>query len=149
MLSKTAWKLIASSDFSASVLKAHFLTPSGVPRDSYFRSSVWSSIKTIYVSLWEDVRWFIGSASNLKFWTDEWIIPPLASQLCIPFHEQKHLTASVSDYLTDNRWKLSQLNISAVKDQILGIKSLKNEGDVCVWTVVSDVFILLRKFTIL
>ena len=68
MLSKLAWNLLSSySDFAIFVLRKRFLHCSGIPRQNYLQSSVWSSIKGIYSSLRLDCLWFIGAQSKLNF----------------------------------------------------------------------------------
>lgn len=79
ILSKTAWNLIAVNSYPMNILRSHFLHSLGIGRESYFRSSVWSSIKNIYASLRLDIMWYIGENINLNFWTDEWVLPKISN----------------------------------------------------------------------
>ena len=102
MLSKSTWLLITSYGFASSVLRNHFLYPSSLPEDTYFQSSMWSSIKHVYTNLRAEVRWLLGSTSKLNFWTDEWLVPSVTSQMNIAPSEQRNLYASISEFLVND-----------------------------------------------
>ncbi|XP_050222916.1 uncharacterized protein LOC126673008 [Mercurialis annua] len=109
MLSKMAWKLISSQTFPITVLRSRFLHPSGVPRDVYLSSSIWYSIKQSFSDIRSNSVWFIGSQSNLLFWTDDWISPNVATQMGFSIKEQKNLTDLISNFLVQGVWHLDNV----------------------------------------
>ena len=79
----------------------------------------------------DSIKWFIRS---LKFWTDEWIKPPLVSTLNIPLAQQAKLDASVSDFLINGVWHLLADLPSDIKNDVIQIQPFKSSADVCVCT---------------
>ena len=121
-----------------SVLQSHFLYPSGLGREVTFRSSIWSSLKPIYKVLHSHIKWFIGMDSNLRFWTDEWISPNVATQLGIPLKEQYYLVDPISNFLFDDSWHLPNFGNDLVNSNISAISQIYSKEDICVWTKVKD-----------
>lgn len=138
MLSKVAWNLIVSSDFPMNIIRKIFLYPSGIPRECYFKSVVWSSIKPIYLSLRSEIQWFIGSHSRLNFWTNECVSPSVACQLGISSYDQRILLNKVPNHFRHNSWHLHHIHDDVVKHSIAEVLHLHEDRDFCAWKISTD-----------
>jgi hypothetical protein len=67
-------------------------------------SSLWSSIKDEFSTLFDNSIWLLGDGKNISFWNDNWCGPALSEVFHIPDHISKRLVSSVSDYIVNGQW---------------------------------------------
>ena len=71
-------------------------------------SSIWSSVKSEMNNITDNCRWIIGNGENINFCLDTWLDKPVASILNFPDTFHTSLTATVSDYIQNSFWHISQ-----------------------------------------
>ncbi|WCJ39165.1 DNAse I-like superfamily protein [Euphorbia peplus] len=146
LLGKLAWGLISDKSLCYNLLRTRFLGVLSQPRLCIGNSSIWTSLKTSYSLLWDHCFWSIGADSNLLFWTSEWIIPTVATQLRIPSANQRRLNASIMDFRVGGEWQnLPQLP-NDIRDRITWVYSGGDPNDICFWQPASNGVFTLKLF---
>ncbi|WCJ21306.1 Ribonuclease H-like superfamily protein [Euphorbia peplus] len=134
ILGKVAWALISDNSFIPKLFKIRFLSPSRLPKLYISNSLIWCSIRASYQRIRDDVQWFICSSSELHFWVDFWIRPPLVDQLDTNQNQRLRLIDRVDKFLTDANWVNLPTLPSHIEQHIRSIRPSLEVEDFCVWT---------------
>ncbi|KAK2381212.1 hypothetical protein QL285_068838 [Trifolium repens] len=100
---KLCWDLFHSHSSWAKLLLARIVRGKSVIRHHIY-SSLWSSIKDEFSTLFDNSIWLLGDGKNISFWNDNWCGPALSEVFHIPDHISKRLVSSVSDYIVNGQW---------------------------------------------
>ncbi|KAI9178075.1 hypothetical protein LWI28_022444 [Acer negundo] len=92
--------------FAFSFLRERYLRHLQKPHEGYVTSSIWSSLRTSYSSLFKKDIWLIGKNSQQDFWRDNWLGVPIFELLGISDYLDYPLQARVSDFIHEGRWVL-------------------------------------------
>lgn len=72
-ITKMAWRIMTQNSLATKFFHGKYLRQIDKPRPGPFTSSVWSAVRAAYTILLEDMIWIMGTDSNVKFWTDNWV----------------------------------------------------------------------------
>ncbi|GMN54787.1 hypothetical protein TIFTF001_023909 [Ficus carica] len=72
-----------------------------------FTSSIWPAVRSTYMNLLEEIIWIVGTDSDVKFWTDNWVGYPLNSKINIPSGLQ--VEAKVGGFHLQKKWVLPEV----------------------------------------
>ena len=106
LLSRVAWKLSCSNGFVYWFLCKCFLR-FNLPRVSFISSSIWPSLRDVFVDIQGSSQWLPGFGSQLNFWTSNFLGYSIADKIGIPLHYRSYLCASISDFFCDHTWYIS------------------------------------------
>ncbi|KAK2352799.1 hypothetical protein QL285_090510 [Trifolium repens] len=98
---KLCWDLFHSHSSWAKLLLARIVRGKSVIRHHIY-SSLWSSIKDEFSTLFDNSIWLLGDGKNISFWNDNWCGPALSEVFHIPDHISKRLVSSVPDFVMDS-----------------------------------------------
>ena len=83
LLLHLAWNFSSGDSQWAGLLRKRFLK-NGTPIHHYFQSSVWGGIKEHMDIVSSNSIWIVGTGTNVKLWTDNWLGNSLVDLLHIP-----------------------------------------------------------------
>ncbi|GAU50559.1 hypothetical protein TSUD_180290 [Trifolium subterraneum] len=105
LLLHRCWKLFSSSDQWTLLCQSRYLT-FGRPAHYYLRSSVWIGIKQHVSTVRKNSRWLIGMGVDVLFWLDTCLDKSLVELFNFPASAYPSLTAKVSSFIFNHKWKL-------------------------------------------
>lgn len=73
MMSKLVWTILEGITPILSPLRAKLVNSDDSARTVYYKSSVWSSIREVFISLMAKKIWLVGEHSVVKFWSINWL----------------------------------------------------------------------------
>ena len=100
LLLHLAWNFSSGDSQWARLLRKRFLK-NGKPINHYFQSSMWGGIKEHMETVSSNLIWIVGTGTNIKLWTDNWLGISLVDLLHIPPFLHKQLRDSVADVIVD------------------------------------------------
>ena len=76
------------------------------PIKYYIFSSLWSSCKSKVDLVLDNIIRNLGNGSKINLWFDTWCGPLIASSLNLPAFISSYLTATVNDFIHNQKWYL-------------------------------------------
>lgn len=81
---------------AANFFRSKYLRQFDEPCHGPFTSSIWPAVRSAYMNLLEEIIWIVGTDSDVKLWTNNWVGYPLNSKINIPLGLQ--VKAKVRDF---------------------------------------------------
>jgi len=120
--------------------QARFLS-FGLPRNRYFKSSVWPGVKDNLNIVAANSRWIIGNGENISLWFDNWLGDTLAALLNLHPQVFPRLKATLALVIVDGKWQIPRFiyDYPQVANQIMQIMlPVSPLPDKRVWIHTSD-----------
>jgi len=105
LLLHLSWNLF-TQESECSRLFQHCFLSFGLPRNRYFKSSIWPGVKEFVTTVSENSIWIIGNGEKINLWLNNWMGVSLVSALNSPPHLFPHLTAKLQSVIINGRWQL-------------------------------------------
>jgi hypothetical protein len=117
------WKLCSQTSQWSIMFQERFLSY-GLPRNRYFKSSVWPGVKDKLCIVATNSRWIIGNGENISLWFDNWLGETLVTLFNLNLQLYPKLKASLASVIVDGRWQFPSFlgDYPQVASRILSIK---------------------------
>jgi len=135
-----SWKLFTQNSQCSLLFQARFLS-FGLPRNRYFKSSVWPGVKDNLNIVAANSRWIIGNGESISVWFDNWLGDTLAALLDLHPQVFPRLKATLASVIADGKWQIPRFiyGYPQVASQIMQITlSVSPLLDKLVWIHASD-----------
>lgn len=105
---KLGWDLLNNNDSWATLLKNRVLRSHGWINYHIF-STIWTSMKSLFLTIHLNFSWSLESGRLIKFWKDSWCGLPLLSHTSQDFLHDKDINANVVivDLIFNRQWSFS------------------------------------------
>jgi hypothetical protein len=97
-------KFLSSDEKWAALCHAKYMRH-GNPVQAYMNSSFWHGMKNHVTTVKANTIWLIGTGNSISFWTDNWLGNPLVDTLHLLTDSPHSLTAKVSSFIVNGRWR--------------------------------------------
>jgi ribonuclease HI len=116
----------------------HRFFSNGKPLNHYFKSSVWSGIKTHIGTVLDNSLWIVGTGENISLWNDNWLGTSLVVLFNVDMFFHAGFTGKVSDIIVDGGWNLPPSLMTAVVTDKLPPLPCDPLPDTFVWSHSAD-----------
>ncbi|XP_019418585.1 PREDICTED: uncharacterized protein LOC109329372 [Lupinus angustifolius] len=131
---------MSSSNQEWAILYRHIFGNGNSPTQRYFKSSIWSGIKSNWHTAMSNSIWLVGEGKSINFWLDNWLGSTLVNSLNIPIEFHPSLLAKVADFTHDYKWTIPKLIhdlFPQIASSIADI-TITNKKDQIVWQGTMD-----------
>lgn len=105
LLSKLSASVHSAKEGVLLFLRHRFVNEVNMPR--VVVSSIWGSIRQSYMAYSKAAFWLLGENSTKSFWHENWLGVVISDFLQVPSSRRKLLQGSVSNFLHEGVWSLS------------------------------------------
>ena len=100
-----SWTIFTQDSEWARMFQQCFLSY-GLPRNSYFKSSIWPGVRDFLTTVKENSVWIVGNGKDINLWLDNWMGTPLVVMLNTPTRMLPSLTMRLDAVINNGKWKI-------------------------------------------
>ena len=105
LLLHLSWQLFTQDSPCSQLFQKRF-TSFGIPRNRFFKSSIWPGVREFLPLVSENSTWIIGTGKDINLWLDNWMGSTLAALLAIPTKLFSSLDASLASIIRNGEWQI-------------------------------------------
>jgi len=105
LLLHLSWHLFTQDSYCSQLFQQRFIS-FGLPRNRYFKSSIWPGVREFIPIVYENLIWIIGTGKNINLWLDNWMGNTLVALLDIPIELFPFLDASLASVIINGKWQI-------------------------------------------
>jgi len=103
LLLHLSWQLFTQDSPCSQLFQKRFIS-FGLPRNRFFKSSIWRGVHEFLPLVSENSTWIIGTGKNINLWLDNWMGSTLAALLAIPTELFSSLDACLASVIRNGEW---------------------------------------------
>lgn len=78
----------------------------GLPRNRYFKSSIWPGVREFLNKVKENSVWIVGNGKDINLWLDNWMGTSLVGLLNTPSSMFSSLTMTLDAVINNGKWQI-------------------------------------------